>query len=248
MHSLSAHPEPPRRGIEVKYSYDRDPRAHLGRHLVFGLLDVLGQSIVGGEYDTHPFPTEQRLSNQYSISRSVTREAVKMLCAKGLVSARPRQGTVIEPTSSWNVFDADVLRWMLKRGFSMELLRHFNHLRMVIEPAAAALAAEHTSPVHLAAISDAVSRIEAAEATQDDLLAACITFHVAVLQATDNPFYVQFRDFVNAGLRTCVQHKLFSQRRAAGTADYVAVRNAIAGQNAERARSAMQHIMKMRPS
>src|SRR3546814_5088644 len=74
-----------------------------------------------------------------------------MRTAKGLLSARPRQGTVIQPTSSWNLFDTDVLRWLLERQFSIELLKQFNQLRVAIEPEAAALAAqfgrseEHTS-------------------------------------------------------------------------------------------------------
>src|SRR5882672_8687603 len=101
---------------------DRDPaqmRTDLGRNLTYGLLDSLGRSIVIGHYDKRTFPTEAELAKQHSVSRSVTREAVKMLCAKGLLSARPRQGTIIEPTTSWNLFDADVLRWTLERKFSI---------------------------------------------------------------------------------------------------------------------------------
>ena len=64
-----------------------------------------------------------------------------MLTAKGLLSARPRQGTIVQATTSWNLFDTDVLRWLLERKFSIELLHHFNELRIAIEPEAAALAA-----------------------------------------------------------------------------------------------------------
>src|SRR3546814_15818855 len=64
-----------------------------------------------------------------------------MLTAKGLLSARPRQGTIVQPTTSWNLFDTDVLRWLLERQFSIDLLRQFNELRVAIEPEAAALAA-----------------------------------------------------------------------------------------------------------
>ena len=45
-----------------------------------------------------PFPTEAELARQHGVSRSVTREAVKMLTAKGLLSARPRQGTMVQPS------------------------------------------------------------------------------------------------------------------------------------------------------
>ena len=65
--------------------------------VTYGLLESLGQAIVTGEYEGRAFPTEAELSERYRASRSVTREAVKMLTAKGLLSARPRHGTVIEP-------------------------------------------------------------------------------------------------------------------------------------------------------
>jgi len=92
------------------------------------MLDHLGKVIVTGGYDDRPFPTEAELSIQHGVSRSVTREAVKMLTAKGLLSARPRQGTIVQPRSSWNLFDADILRWLLERKFSLDLLRQFSEL------------------------------------------------------------------------------------------------------------------------
>ena len=64
----------------------------LGRNLTYGLLDALGRAIVTGRYESAPFPTEAELAKQHGVSRSVTREAVKMLTAKGLLIARPRQG------------------------------------------------------------------------------------------------------------------------------------------------------------
>ena len=218
-------------------------RTQLGRNLTYGLLDSLGRSIVIGHYDKRPFPTEAELAKQHSVSRSVTREAVKMLCAKGLLSARPRQGTIIEPTTSWNLFDADVLRWMLERKFSVDLLRHFNQLRVAIEPAAAALAAEHADEAHLAAINEGVARMEAAERGQDNSLDADIAFHVAVLRASNNPFYFQFRDVVNTALRSSIQFTNRIKGRTANVADHAAVRDAIARRNAERARLAMQRII-----
>ena len=91
-----------------------------GRNLTYALLDAVGKAIVTGQYDTVAFPTEADLAQQYAVSRSVTREAVKMLTAKGLLSARPRQGTVVQPTTSWNLFDTDVLRWLLAGGCAVE--------------------------------------------------------------------------------------------------------------------------------
>src|SRR4051812_22954760 len=113
-----------------------------GQNLTYALLDELGRTIVTGGYDDRPFPTEADLTKHHSVSRSVTREAVKMLTAKGLLTARPRKGTTVQPPSRWNLFDADVLRWILERKFSLDLLRHFTELRIAIEPARSE---EHTS-------------------------------------------------------------------------------------------------------
>src|SRR5829696_9603482 len=122
------------------------------RNLTFGLLETLGRAIVTGAYETERFPTEAELAAQHAVSRSVTREAVKMLTAKGLLTARPRKGTTVQPSSSWNLFDTDVLRWLLEREFSLDLLRQFSELRIAIEPAAAALAAREADPGAIAAI------------------------------------------------------------------------------------------------
>ncbi len=115
-----------------------------GRNLTHQLTHQLGAAIVQGQYAIDKsFPTEAELSQQFNISRSVTREAVKMLTAKGLIASRPRQGIRVMPSTHWNMFDADVLGWTLNARPSLELLREFTQLRMAIEPEAAALAAEN---------------------------------------------------------------------------------------------------------
>src|SRR5690606_29838036 len=154
-----------------------DDRPPLGRNLTYGMLDRLGRDIVTGRYRDQPFPTEAELAKQHGVSRSVTREAVKMLTAKGLVSARPRQGTTVQPASSWNLFDTDVLRWLLERQFSLELLRHFTQLRVAIEPEAAALAARFGDAEDFRSIAAGLTRMEAADRGEDDALDADIAFH-----------------------------------------------------------------------
>src|ERR1700712_5582902 len=117
-----------------------------GRNPTSPRLEAFGRAIVTGSYEGQRFPTEAELAAQHAVSRSVTREAVKMLTAKGLLTARPRKGTTVRPASYWNLFDTDVLRWLLERKFSLELLRQFSELRVAIEPAAAALAAREAGP------------------------------------------------------------------------------------------------------
>ena len=144
---------------------ERGPQ--LGRNLTYGMLDTIGRAIVIGDYDESAFPTEAELAKQHGVSRSVTREAVKMLTAKGLLSARPRQGTIVQPTTSWNLFDTDVLHWLLERQFSIDLLRQFNELRVAIEPEAAGLAARVASKDDIERINAGIHRMEKAARGED---------------------------------------------------------------------------------
>ena len=220
-----------------------DIRSSLGRNLTHGLLDHIGKAIVTGVYDDKPFPTEAELSKQNAVSRSVTREAVKMLTAKGLLSARPRQGTIIQPTSSWNLFDPDVLRWLLDRKFSIDLLIHFTQLRRAIEPSAAALAAIAANADGLAAIAAGFARMAAAEIGDDDPLESDIAFHLAILDASGNPFFVQFSDVVSTALRTSIRYTNRMKGRTADLGAHEAVKIAIEARDAAAADGAMALII-----
>ncbi len=220
-----------------------DTGPQLGRNLTYGMLDAIGRAIVVGDYEGATFPTEAELAKQHGVSRSVTREAVKMLTAKGLLSARPRQGTTVQPTTSWNLFDTDVLRWLLERQFSIDLLRQFNELRVAIEPEAAALAARVATADDIERVNAGLKRMERAERGDDDALESDIAFHVAVLRASRNPFYAQFRDVVSTALRTSIRFTNRVKGRTANVADHAAVRDAIAGGNPEKARKAMRALI-----
>jgi DNA-binding FadR family transcriptional regulator len=183
------------------------------------------------------------LADEYGVSRSVTREAVKMLTAKGLLSARPRQGTIVLPRACWNLFDSDVLNWLLERKFSIDLLLQFTDLRAAIEPAAAELAATHADGAAISVIAAGFHRMREAAHGDDDPLDSDIAFHVAVLDASNNPFFVQFKDVVSTALRTSIR---FTNKIAGHTADLPAhesVFDAIAAGDGPRARRAMDDLI-----
>lgn len=170
------------------------------------IVNDLGLDIVRGKYDaTNPFPIEADLCEQFGVSRSVLREAVKMLTSKGLLRARPRQGTWVQPEEAWNLLDPDVLRWLLERRFSIELLAEFTEMRMVIEPQAAAYAAFRASDSEKQKIADALDRMQAAERGEDDALASDIAFHVAILEASGNRFFSQLKDMVETALKISIR-------------------------------------------
>ena len=234
-------------GVDCQLAADcifiRSMDTHRGRNLTYGMLDALGRSIVIGSYDQRAFPTEAELAKLHAVSRSVIREAVKMLTAKGLLSARPRRGTVVEPSSNWNLFDTDVLRWLLERKFSVELLKQFNQLRVAIEPEAAALAAQYADAKEREAISAGLARMEAAEQGLDDTLDADIAFHVAILKASKNPFYAQFEDVVSTALHSSIQFTNRIKGRSASVSAHAAVRDAIMKRSPDKARAAMRNII-----
>ena len=215
----------------------------MGRNLTYGMLDMLGKAIVTGHYDSQPFPTEAELAKQYDVSRSVVREAVKMLGAKGLLTARPRKGTTVQATDRWNLFDIDVLRWLLDRKFSLVVLRQFSELREAIEPAAAALAANAHTADGLAAIRAGYARMEAAEQDEDDPLEADIAFHIAILQASANPFYAQFRDVVTTALRASIRFTNRFKGRTASLPQHKAVLDAITNRRPSEAKAAMTALI-----
>ncbi|KQT35226.1 GntR family transcriptional regulator [Sphingomonas sp. Leaf412] len=218
-------------------------RGELGRNLTFGLQEVLGRAIVIGEYRDRPFPTEADIVKQHGVSRSVTREAVKMLGAKGLLGARPKQGTFVRPDEAWNLFDTDVLRWLLERKSSLVLLRRFSELRIAVEPAAAALAAASATEAQQAAITAGMERMRSADRGDDDALDADIAFHVAILRASNNPFFSQFRDVVATALRTSIRFTNRLSGRSASIDDHAAVHDAIIARDADTARVRMASLI-----
>jgi DNA-binding FadR family transcriptional regulator len=177
-----------------------------GRNLTHQLTHQLGAAIIQGSYAVDKsFPTEAELSQQFNISRRVTREAVKMLTAKGLLASRPRQGIRVMPSTQWNMFDPDVLAWTLHARPSLDLLREFTQLRIAIEPEAARLAADNNQDQpKMKAIGDALERMRKADLGQDDPLSADIEFHTAILAASNNRFFLQLRQFIQVALRVSI--------------------------------------------
>ncbi len=175
-------------------------------NLTNSIVQNLGADIVAGVYTfDKKFPIESELCEKFGASRSVLREAVKMLTAKGLLAARPRHGTWVEREENWNSLDPDVLEWLLKRKLDINLLEEFTEIRMAVEPQAAALAAKRADDKHLLQIKKSVARMRAAELGDDDPLESDLAFHVAVLDASGNRFISQLRDLIGTALHFSIR-------------------------------------------
>jgi DNA-binding FadR family transcriptional regulator len=208
---------------------DEKARGQDGSNLTRRIVDILGRAIVTEQFSRQaPFPVEAELCTRYGASRTIVREAVKMLTAKGLLRSRQRAGTEVEPEESWNLLDPDILRWMLEREFSIDLLIDFTEVRMAIEPRAAGLAAHSATGPQRRAIVAAIERMEAADQGRDDPLEADIAFHQAVLVASNNRFLRQFRELTEAALRLSIRRtNEYAGVSRASTVDHARVGDAI---------------------
>ncbi len=213
-------------------------------NLSLRLTNIIGKDIVNGTYPVQQeLPTEAEFCEKYDVSRTVLREAFKMLASKGMISARPRRGTRVEPTEHWQLFDPDILSWLQQTKPSIELLIEFNQLRMAIEPEAAALAIQHNSQEGIAQIGQALELMRSAHHGLADPLESDIAFHVAILEASGNRFYQQLTPVVETALR----FSIFLTNRVKGVEaadfdEHAKVYEAIQHSDAEAARA---HLRKM---
>ncbi|MGJ6124442.1 FCD domain-containing protein [Mycolicibacterium sp. Y3] len=155
------------------------------------VLTALGAAVVSGRYPPGEVITLEGVSAEHGVSRSVAREAIRVLESMGLVSSRRRVGITIQPSSNWNVFDPSVIRWRLESGDRAAQLISLSELRRGFEPAAAALAARRANPHHCrimaAAVSDMVMHGRSGDL--DAYLQADKIFHQTLLEASGNEMF-----------------------------------------------------------
>ena len=147
-------------------------------------------------------PSEGDLEARFGVGRGVVREAIKTLSGKGLISVRPRHGTKVLPRRDWSLLDRDVLKWLVGPDKpDRELLLAVQEVRLIIEPAAAALAATRATKQDRQRINAALQAMQAAD-NQDTRTAADKAFHLAILDATHNPVLQGFRSAIDTILST----------------------------------------------
>lgn len=206
------------------------------------MTQELGRAVVCGEYKANEsLPSEAVLCENFGVSRTAVREAVKMLSAKGLISSRQRQGIRVQPEEEWNIFDSDLLRWSLEGNPSLKVLREFLQMRLAIEPQAAALAATGARPERMAAIREALDRMsQATQGSPEEALEADIDFHISILYASENRFFIRMRDFTRTALNVSIRHTNVIKSNPDGVVkDHTQVFNAIESGDAELAKQRM---------
>jgi len=170
------------------------------------IVQDIGMQIVSGRFKPDDkLPAEALLCEEYAVSRPVLREATRVLVAKGLVYSRPRVGTVVKPRREWHMLDPDVLHWLMQSSPQNEFFALLTSVRSIIEPAAAALAAQHATTDEMAAIGEAYQRMEAAP-TVEAVLQPDLDFHSRIADATHNDLLAHLCNMLSLALREALKH------------------------------------------
>ncbi|WP_246701689.1 FadR/GntR family transcriptional regulator [Rhizobium terricola] len=165
------------------------------------VVDEIGMAIVCGEFPVGSvLPGDVELAQRFQVSRTVLREAMKTLAAKGLVVAKARIGTRVTSRQFWNMFDGDVLSWHFECGVSEDFLLSLYEVRLAFEPAAAALAAEKATPQAIARLRHLAEDLGNPDHTVESLAMADLRFHMALADASGNPFMSTLGSLIKAAL------------------------------------------------
>ncbi|HYF71781.1 MAG TPA: FCD domain-containing protein [Nocardioides sp.] len=183
-----------------------------GQHA--SVLSALGARIASGDLAPGQVLTLDGVGTEYAVSRSVAREAIRVLESMGLVASRRRVGITIQPRDRWNVFDPRVIRWRLDGGERTAQLLSLSELRRGVEPVAAALAAERASGeqcrILAAAVSDMV--VHGRSGDLEAYLRADTLFHRTLLAASGNEMLRALEDVVEEVLSGRTHHGMMPDR------------------------------------
>ena len=211
------------------------------------VIETLGTQIVSGKLAAGNTMHSEHLETELQVSRSVAREAVRVLQSLGLVETVKRVGIRVLPAARWNVFDPAVIRWRLSASGKGVQLRSLTELRSAVEPAAAELAAIH-APAELASELVTVAEQMRAAGRAGDLehfLDLDIRYHGLVLASSGNEMFSQMQSMIAEVLRGRTHYGLMpDQPHEEALQLHMDVAEAIQAGEPEAARTAMDQIMR----
>ncbi|MHA6628882.1 FadR/GntR family transcriptional regulator [Pseudonocardia sichuanensis] len=225
-----------------------DPAVAAGRPTTLHdrVLDVLGPAIAAGDLPPGAVLTLDRIEARFEVSRTVAREAVRVLESMGLATGRRRVGIRVQPREQWNVFDPRVVRWRLAGRGRQEQLHSLTALRAAVEPPASAAAAHHATPEQRERLADlaAAMTISGEAGDLDTFLEQDIAFHGLVLRGSGNEMFAALADVVAEVLTGRTVNRLMPARpRPEALQGHRAVAAAVVAGDADAARDAMQGIV-----
>ena len=207
------------------------------------------RSILSGEFLPGDFlPTEEKLCEQFGVSRSVVREAMRAVMSVGMTRSRQGRGTEVLDRRSWNDFAPELLAVRLERGSADRILLELLELRAAVEAQAAELAAIRSGDADLADMRRHHAAMEAAPGDSDTFIEHDIAFHAAILVATRNELVVRLFDLLEPLLGMARRIGLEAQDQPAGitkaVAEHSRILDAIAARAPRDARAAMAEHLK----
>jgi DNA-binding FadR family transcriptional regulator len=209
------------------------------------VLTRLGPRIVEGALPEGSVLTLEWLRAEFGVSRTIAREVVQVLASMGLVESRRRTGIRIRPRQDWDSYAPAVIRWRLAGERRAAHLHELTQLRSVVEPAAAALAAEHADAEQRASVLRLAEDLETTGDAGDlrSFLEHDVAFHRLLLAASGNVMFAALGDVVEEVLRGRTDHDLMPPRPKpeARRLHHVVAESVSAGE-AEVARAAMSAI------
>lgn len=167
------------------------------------VVQQIGMRIVqGGFLPGETLPTADDSSEMLGVSRTVLREAIKVLAGKGLVESRPKTGTKVRPRADWNFLDPDVLAWRYAGSITQQDVTALFELRRAIEPMSAALAAQRATPEQIAELDAALLEMEAVGDDGDQFAKPDLVFHQTILRMTGNELIGSLAALIETALVT----------------------------------------------
>ena len=205
----------------------------------------MGVAIVGGHYRPGQLLAQEVIaSKRLKVSRTAYREAMRILAAKGLVESSPKTGTRISARRRWQLLDPDVLQWLFESEPDEQLIQGLFELRMLVEPAAAALAAARRSNADLQEMRAGLDAMARYGLAVEKGRAGDCNFHNALLAATSNEMLAS----LSSGIAAAVQWTTVYKLRATplprdALPDHIRVFDAINAGNPDAARIAMSDLI-----
>lgn len=217
------------------------------RSLPAQLVHAVGREVVSGGLATDTVLTADDLERRFEVSRTVVREAVKVLRSKGLLDARPKVGTQVLGRHHWNLLDADVIAWHQDTDSNQALTRDLEEMRSVFEPWAARTAAGRRSADDVTALEAAfdvmVEGVAEGHPAAPEIIEADLLFHRVLLAATRNEFMSRLGELIAPALRLRNEATLSHTHDDSFLGLHRAVLDAVRGQTPDDAERAMRTLL-----
>lgn len=235
---------------EAAARVSRRTTGNRGRGLHGQLVQQLGQMIVSGDLGADRPLVPEEIGQRFEVSRTVVRESLRVLEAKGLVSARPNVGTRVRPVSDWNLLDADIIEWRAFGPQREDQRRELCELRWTIEPLAARLAVGHGRDELQQRLHEMVEIMGHAVGQGDTVTfsRADAEFHSVLLQAAGNRMLEHLSGIVAAALEVSGGPVTGCDRPTeAAVALHQRIVEALGGGDPAGAENAMRQLLSVRP-